>query len=85
MEATQNFSQEIGRTGFGSVFSGKLPDGKEIALKVSSNIRRANEEFLNEVILAYNMIQILNHLAALIIKKKKYVRIVKLMYTDSLS
>jgi len=49
MEATQNFSQEIGRTGFGSVFFGKLPDGKEIALKVSSNIRRANEEFLNEV------------------------------------
>jgi len=51
MEATQNFSQEIGRTGFGSVFFGKLPDGKEIAVKVFCNMVQANEKFLNDVFL----------------------------------
>jgi hypothetical protein len=49
MEATQNFSKEIGRTGFGSVFFGKLPDGKEIAVKVLRGI----EGFLTEVILRF--------------------------------
>jgi len=48
MEATQNFSREIGRTGFGSAFFGKLPDGKEIAVKVFCNMVQANEKFLNE-------------------------------------
>jgi len=49
-KATQNFSQKIGRTSFGSVFFGKLPDGKEIAVKVSSDMgQQAIEEFLNEI------------------------------------
>ena len=49
MEATQNFSQKIGQGGFGSVFFGKLPDGKEIAVKVLRGI----EGFLSEVILRF--------------------------------
>jgi len=44
MEATQNFSKEIGRTGFGSVFFGKLPDGKEIAVKVLRGIEGFSTE-----------------------------------------
>jgi hypothetical protein len=52
--ATQNFSREIGRGGFGSVFFGKLPEGKVIAVKVLSLFSRQGiHEFLNEVILSY--------------------------------
>ena len=56
--ATQSFSREIGRGGFGSVFLGKLPQGKYIAVKVlSQSSRQGFKEFLNEVIFRY----ILNH------------------------
>lgn len=52
--ATQNFSREIGRGGFGSVFLGKLFDEKVIAVKVLSLFSRQGfQEFLNEVILKY--------------------------------
>jgi serine/threonine protein kinase len=48
--ATQNFSREIGRGGFGSVFFGKLPDEKDIAVKVLSLFSHQGvQEFLNEV------------------------------------
>eukprot|EP00253_Pinus_taeda_P028796 PITA_28796 len=48
--ATQNFRREIGRGGFGSVFFGKLPEGKVIAVKVLSLFSRQGiQEFLNEV------------------------------------
>eukprot|EP00253_Pinus_taeda_P018112 PITA_18112 len=48
--ATQSFSQEIGRGGFGSVFFGKLPQGKLIAVKVLSQLSgQGIQEFLNEV------------------------------------
>eukprot|EP00253_Pinus_taeda_P029986 PITA_29986 len=50
-EATSNFSAEnkLGEGGFGSVFKGVLPDGKEIAvkrLKIGSS--QGDAEFLNE-------------------------------------
>jgi len=49
--ATQSFSHEIGRGGFGSVFFGKLPEGQLIAVKVLSLFSRQGiKEFLNEVI-----------------------------------
>ena len=52
--ATQSFSREIGRGGFGSVFFGILPDGKAIAVKVLSLFSRQGiHEFLNEVIIIY--------------------------------
>jgi hypothetical protein len=50
--ATQTFSHEIGRGGFGSVFLGKLPQGEDIAVKVlSQSSQQGVHEFLNEVIL----------------------------------
>ncbi|GLJ34227.1 hypothetical protein SUGI_0687760 [Cryptomeria japonica] len=48
--ATHNFSQEIDKGGFGTVFYGKLLDGKEIAVKVlSSSSKQGVLEFLNEI------------------------------------
>ena len=48
--ATENFSRKIGQGGFGSVFFGKLPEGKEIAVKVPSSFSRQGiHEFMNEV------------------------------------
>ena len=51
MEATQNFSQKIGKGYYGEVFFGKLPDGKGIAVKVlSPESGQSIKEFLSEVI-----------------------------------
>ncbi|XP_057813509.2 probable LRR receptor-like serine/threonine-protein kinase At1g67720 [Cryptomeria japonica] len=48
--ATQDFSEEIGQGGFGTVFYGKLVDGNEIAVKVlSSSSKQGVDEFLNEI------------------------------------
>lgn len=49
-KATENFSRKIGQGGFGSVFFGKLPGGKEIAVKVLSLFSKQGiHEFQNEV------------------------------------
>eukprot|EP00253_Pinus_taeda_P035398 PITA_35398 len=51
-EATSNFSaeNELGEGGFGSVFKGVLPDGKEIAVKrLKIGSRQGDAKFLNEV------------------------------------
>jgi hypothetical protein len=54
--ATQNFSREIGRGGFGSVFFGELLQGNVIAVKVLSSFSRQGiHEFLNEVIHEFNL------------------------------
>ena len=50
IEATQNFSEKIGQGGFGSVYFGKLPDGKDIAVKVLSSFSIQGVcQFQNEV------------------------------------
>ncbi|XP_054779072.1 cysteine-rich receptor-like protein kinase 29 isoform X2 [Prosopis cineraria] len=52
--ATDKFSAEnrIGRGGFGEVYKGILPDGKEIAVKrLSESSRQGLTEFKNEVLL----------------------------------
>ncbi|KAG0614721.1 hypothetical protein M758_6G198900 [Ceratodon purpureus] len=50
--ATNNFTKEIGRGGFGPVYHGTLPDGKEMAVKVADESTRQGEhEFVNEVLL----------------------------------
>lgn len=52
--ATENFSRKIGQGGFGSVFLGKLPNGKEIAVKVLSFFSKQGvHQFQNEVILTF--------------------------------
>ncbi|KAM6601429.1 hypothetical protein CsatA_021038 [Cannabis sativa] len=51
---TNNFSStnKLGQGGFGSVYKGKLPNGREIAVKrLSSSSGQGTEEFKNELIL----------------------------------
>ncbi|XP_065628271.1 G-type lectin S-receptor-like serine/threonine-protein kinase CES101 isoform X2 [Quercus suber] len=57
-DATSNFSTEnkLGEGGFGPVYKGKLPDGKEIAIKrLSRSSRQGLLEFKNEVVLIANL------------------------------
>ncbi|VAH70487.1 unnamed protein product [Triticum turgidum subsp. durum] len=49
-EATKNFENRIGSGGFGIVYYGKLPDGREIAVKVPTNDSyQGKKQFTNEV------------------------------------
>lgn len=48
--ATNNFKEIIGRGSFGSVFLGKLPDGKQVAVKVRfDKTQLGADSFINEV------------------------------------
>jgi serine/threonine protein kinase len=52
--ATNNFSlsNKLGPGGFGSVYKGKLQDGREIAVKrLSSSSGQGKQEFMNEIVL----------------------------------
>ncbi|CAA7029724.1 unnamed protein product [Microthlaspi erraticum] len=52
--ATDDFSSsnKLGQGGFGPVYKGKLPDGREIAVKrLSSSSGQGTEEFMNEITL----------------------------------
>ncbi|GLJ05368.1 hypothetical protein SUGI_0016960 [Cryptomeria japonica] len=58
MRATQNWSQKIGEGGFGSVYFGKLQDGRDVAVKLlSSSSKQGATEFLNEI----DLLSRLNH------------------------
>ncbi|KAH9739296.1 LEAF RUST 10 DISEASE-RESISTANCE LOCUS RECEPTOR-LIKE PROTEIN KINASE-like 2.1 [Citrus sinensis] len=46
---TNSFSNKLGQGGFGSVYKGKLPDGRLVAVKVLKNSKVNGEEFINEV------------------------------------
>ncbi|KAK9085001.1 hypothetical protein Sjap_025412 [Stephania japonica] len=67
MVATENFSldNKLGSGGFGSVYKGRLPDGREIAVKrLSKSSGQGVKEFKNEVVLIAklqhrNLVQIL--------------------------
>ncbi|KAI5063543.1 hypothetical protein GOP47_0022090 [Adiantum capillus-veneris] len=49
-DATNNFSSQIGKGGFGPVYKGSLQDGRLVAIKVASNAsNQGSKEFLNEV------------------------------------
>lgn len=48
--ATNNFKEVIGRGSFGSVYLGKLPDGKLVAVKVRfDKTQLGTDSFINEV------------------------------------
>ncbi|GLJ05374.1 hypothetical protein SUGI_0017040 [Cryptomeria japonica] len=58
MRATQNLSQKIGEGGFGSVYFGKLQDGKDVAVKLlSSTSKQGATEFLNERKVTYTALE----------------------------
>jgi predicted Ser/Thr protein kinase len=49
-EATNNFSRKIGKGSFGSVYYGKMKDGKEIAVKTMTDpSSHGNHQFATEV------------------------------------
>ncbi|XP_052728994.1 probable LRR receptor-like serine/threonine-protein kinase At1g67720 isoform X2 [Vigna angularis] len=51
-EATNNFSKKIGKGSFGSVYYGKMSDGKEVAVKTMTDPSSyGNQQFVNEVAL----------------------------------
>lgn len=50
LSATENYKKQIGRGGFGPVFYGRFPDGKEVAVKeLDQTSRQGQSEFFNEV------------------------------------
>ncbi|CAO1945623.1 unnamed protein product [Urochloa humidicola] len=46
---TKLFSHQLGKGGYGTVFRGNLPDGREIAVKMLKDTDSDGEEFMNEV------------------------------------
>ncbi|XP_010556245.1 PREDICTED: probable LRR receptor-like serine/threonine-protein kinase At1g67720 [Tarenaya hassleriana] len=51
-EATNNFSKRVGKGSFGSVYHGKMKDGKEIAVKITADpSSHLNRQFVTEVAL----------------------------------
>lgn len=48
--ATNNFSKKIGKGSFGSVYYGKMKDGKEVAVKVMADSSTdGTQQFFTEV------------------------------------
>ncbi|XP_050258872.1 PR5-like receptor kinase [Quercus robur] len=47
---TNSFINKLGQGGYSSVYKGKLPDGKLVAVKVLSESKGNGEDFINEVI-----------------------------------
>uniref|UniRef100_A0A0E0JVK9 Protein kinase domain-containing protein n=1 Tax=Oryza punctata TaxID=4537 RepID=A0A0E0JVK9_ORYPU len=53
---TNNFSQQVGKGGFGAVFLGYLENGNPVAVKVrSESSSQGSEEFLVEVLVIFNL------------------------------
>ncbi|GMH07198.1 hypothetical protein Nepgr_009038 [Nepenthes gracilis] len=48
-KATKNFSNRLGGGGFGSVFTGALPDSSAIAVKKLESISQGDKQFRTEV------------------------------------
>ncbi|XP_052877470.1 PR5-like receptor kinase [Gossypium arboreum] len=46
---TNKFKDKLGEGGYGSVYKGKLPDGRFVAVKILSEFKDNAEEFMNEV------------------------------------
>lgn len=46
---TNSFSEKLGQGGYGSVYKGKLPDGRNVAVKLLSKSKADGQDFINEV------------------------------------
>ena len=46
---TSSFQEKLGQGGFGTVFKGKLCDGRLVAVKVLNSSKASGQEFINEV------------------------------------
>ena len=46
---TNSFKEKLGQGGYGSVYKGKLLDGRLVAVKVIKELKGSGEEFINEV------------------------------------
>ncbi|GFP85372.1 glycerophosphodiester phosphodiesterase protein kinase domain-containing gdpdl2 [Phtheirospermum japonicum] len=46
---TKSFSENLGKGGYGSVYKGKLADGRLVAVKILNESKGNGEEFMNEV------------------------------------
>ncbi|GFP85376.1 probable receptor-like protein kinase at1g67000 [Phtheirospermum japonicum] len=46
---TKSFSENLGRGGYGGVYTGKLPNGHLIAVKILNESKDSGEDFINEV------------------------------------
>ncbi|XP_022717100.1 LEAF RUST 10 DISEASE-RESISTANCE LOCUS RECEPTOR-LIKE PROTEIN KINASE-like 2.1 isoform X2 [Durio zibethinus] len=46
---TNSFRDKLGKGGFGDVYRGKLPDGRQVAVKILNKSKGNGEEFMNEV------------------------------------
>lgn len=46
---TKSFTHKLGQGGYGAVYRGNLPDGREIAVKLLKDTKGEGEEFMNEV------------------------------------
>lgn len=46
---TNSFAENLGKGGFGSVYKGKLQDGRLVAVKILSGSKGNGEDFINEV------------------------------------
>ncbi|KAK4361679.1 hypothetical protein RND71_020631 [Anisodus tanguticus] len=53
--ATNNFTDKIGRGGFGDVYKGKLSDGRVVAVKCLKNVKGGDAEFWAEVTIIARM------------------------------
>ncbi|CAN4116510.1 unnamed protein product [Withania somnifera] len=53
--ATNNFTDKIGRGGFGNVYKGTLSDGRVVALKCLNNVKGGDAEFWAEVTIIERM------------------------------
>ncbi|KAG4130879.1 hypothetical protein ERO13_D09G172200v2 [Gossypium hirsutum] len=46
---TSSFKEKLGKGGYGSVYKGKLPDGRLVAVKLLNTSKGNGQEFINEV------------------------------------
>ncbi|XP_038893810.1 LEAF RUST 10 DISEASE-RESISTANCE LOCUS RECEPTOR-LIKE PROTEIN KINASE-like 2.4 [Benincasa hispida] len=47
---THSFKNKLGRGGFSTVYKGKLPDGRDVAVKLLNESRENGQDFMNEVV-----------------------------------